>query len=86
MDVPKGKTFYIGKKKLRAGVEIPASLESKATEIFLNDKTKARDKIRKTKAEAIENKAKAKAEAIENKKGDMPIDDNPILSESEKKK
>lgn len=75
MDVPKGKTFYIGKKKLRAGVEIPASLESKATEIFLNDKTKARDKIRKTKAEAIENK-----------KGDMPIDDNPILSESEKKK
>ena len=29
MKVPKGKTLYFGKKKLKAGDEIPVSLESK---------------------------------------------------------
>ena len=54
MNVPKGKTFYIGKKKIKAGNKIPASLESKFSKVL--------NKSEKTKS------------------------DNPIISESEKKK
>lgn len=34
MKVPKGKTFYFGKKKLKAGDEIPALLETKFSKIL----------------------------------------------------
>jgi len=34
MVVPKGKTLYVGKKVMKAGDEIPASLESKFAKIL----------------------------------------------------
>ena len=34
MKVPKGKTFYFGKKVLKSGDEIPAVLESKFAKIL----------------------------------------------------
>ena len=38
MKVPKGQTFYIGKKKLKAGDEIPPALESKFSKPSEKDK------------------------------------------------
>ena len=43
MKVPKGKTLYFGKKKLKAGDEIPPALESKFA--------KALNKPKKTKSD-----------------------------------
>jgi len=38
MKVPEGKTFYIGKKKLKAGDEIPPMLESSFAKILSKER------------------------------------------------
>lgn len=38
MEVPNGKTFYFGKKVLKAGDEIPAALESKFAKVLNKEK------------------------------------------------